>query len=641
MVTSFRMLLLLSALTLFIWPVLSQSDVIPIDQAGSIREPFDVGGTLNFKVPISNNIGSSMYYTVKLTIGPNFNDYSIFKEYIKDHTVNAHSTEEVPFTANFRTPELIRSDYGLWANDKNDTSIWEKAWYRAEIVPLIGDTVVLESYDGHPRLFKAFFDFRNPGVNPTQGSNKDLYNYEVTVFGSYRDNISLQVAPSVEGPWTNIGNREYATPGLIQTMKWDNVTLDFDFSMAYYRFKGTRQSKGFEGPFWPIIMNSKNGSVNPKRGLSNTQFTYGLDVLASKKIDVGLNVLDVGSKTFKLAGRSAYKNASQWERLEWPAIQPSEISGSEGSSSYYFTFHYPGAEMPFNKTNQYPGPDIILVNFQNASVIPINGSALTYFTYSIVIDTGLPRSDVELQTLIPGSSTWTSQGLVTYDGSNKRLTWKDIKIDGDVGGYGSYRFISGGSRSELYLGPYIQAPEVFGIVEPPKGVIFAMPDSKGLHSFTYTALFKNWTETGEIWVDLLVRAPNATWKSIGERKQYDSKKANITWIAEPFSTEEFLGEAEFKFLINGKESNIFKGPEIFATYKNPDFQDLKTGKFNYIVSITGSEDLVVDLIYSTNGKDWINVGKPQTYLGGSGWKKMEWKDLPPYYFFEFDIKQKV
>jgi len=303
--------------------VLSQD--VSIEQAGSTKEPYDVGGSLDIKVPVSNNIGSSMYYTVKLIVGPNFNDYSIFEEYTTDATVGAHSSSEVPFSINFRIPKFMRGDYGLWAADKNDTSIWEKTWYRAEIVPLIGDTVVLERYDGHPRLFKAFFDFRNPELNPTQGSDKDLYNYEVTVFGSYRDNISLQVAPSSEGPWTDIDSREYATPGLIQTMRWNNVTVPFDFSMAYYRFKGTRQSKVFEGPFWPIVQNSGNSSVAPMRGLSNTQFTYGVNVTATKKIDVGLNVLDVGSKTFKLAGRAAYKNASQWERLEWPMIQPSEI----------------------------------------------------------------------------------------------------------------------------------------------------------------------------------------------------------------------------------------------------------------------------------------------------------------------------
>ncbi|MDD1758596.1 MAG: hypothetical protein LUQ22_07690 [Methanotrichaceae archaeon] len=640
-VTSSKWILSLIVLLLFSSPALCAGETVLIDQAGSTREPFDVGGSLNFRVPINNDISASMRYTVKLTIGPNINDYSIFKEYVQYPNVNAKSSAEELFeNVNYRTPELIRGEYGQWASDRNDTSIWEKAWYRAEIIPLLGKTVILEDYNGHPRLFKAFFDFRNPGVTPTQGTNKDLYSYEVTVFGSYRDNISLQVGPSVEGPWTDMGSRYYATPGLIQTMKWDNVTLDFDFSMAYYRFKGTRQSKVFEGPFWPVIVNNGNGSVTPERGLSNTQFDYGIDVVASKKIDVGLNVLDVGSKTFKLAGRAAYKNVSQWERLEWSGIQPSEISGSEGSSSYYFTFHYPGAEMPFNKTKQYPGPDIVLINFQNATVTPRNGSALTSFTYWIDVNTGLPRCDVELQTLVPGSSKWTSQGLVTYDGSNRSLSWMDIEIDGKEGGLASFRFISGGSRSEIYSGPYIQAPEVVGIVEPARGVFKVMPEAKGLRTFTYTAEFKNWTEPGEIWADLLTRTPNSTWVSVGEKQQLNPARANITWTVIPFYDVEFLGPAEFKFLINDKESKIFTGPEIFAMYKDPEFQDLKNGKFNYLVSLNGSEDLTIDLTYSSNGKDYINVGKPQSYTGGSGWKRISWNDLPPYYFYDFAIRPK-
>jgi hypothetical protein len=69
-----------------------------------------------------------------------------------------------------------------------------------------------------------------------------------------------------------------------------------------------------------------------------------------------------------------------------------------------------------------------------------------------------------------------------------------------------------------------------------------------------------------------------------------------------------------------------------------DFEDLKTGKFNYMTSVIGSEDLIVDMIYSTDDKNWVNVGKQQRYAGGSGWKKIVWSDLPPYYFYEIDIK---
>jgi hypothetical protein len=618
-------------------PVFCADAPVLISQAGATKEPFDVGGSLIYKVPLANNISSNMRYTVELAIGPDSTDYSISEKYKKETNINGHTTGYVEFNVNFRAPGLCRGEFGKWALDKNDTSVWDKAWYHAVATPLVGDPQVLESYDD-PNLFKAFFDFKGAGITPTQGSNRDHYSYEVTVFGSYSDNLSLEVGPTAEGPWTNMGQRVYTTPGLLQTLKWSNVTLNFDFSMAYYRFKGTRESKVFEGPFWPVAMNIGNSSVIPGRGLSNVQFTYDVEVNASKKIDVVLNILDIGSKTFKPAGRYSYKNVSRWERLAWNGVQPSEVSGSEGRSSYFFTFHYPGSEAFFNKTKQYPGPDIVLVNFNNTTVSPDRGSAIGLFNYSVEINTGMPRCDVDLQTTTPGSSKWTSQGILTYNGSNKILFWKDVKLDADTSGLCSYRFICGQSISEVYSGPMVKVPEVVGIVEPTNGVIQAFPETNTLYSLTYTAQFKNWAERNELWVELLVRAPNSSWMAIGEKKQLEQCKENITWTVKPFTDDRFLGTAEFKFLINGKDSRVFSGPAISALYKDLDFMDKKTGMFDYSASINGSENLLVDLIYSTDNEKWTNLGQPVKYVRGTGWQKIVWSGKPAYYNFELDIR---
>jgi hypothetical protein len=386
-------------------------------------------------------------------------------------------------------------------------------------------------------------------------------------------------------------------------------------------------------------MNTGNASVEPLRGLSNAQFNYRLDLVSSKGIDVGLNLLDIGSKTFRLAGRTSYKNASQWESLSWKGVQPSEISGSEGRSSYYFTFYYPGSETPFNRTKQYPGPDILLVSFENNSVSPKNGSGSTLLTYCIDLNTGLPRCDVELQTSPFGASKWTSQGIVSYDGSSKRLCWKDISLDGETSGPGRYRFLCGQSVSEVYSGPEIAVPELVGTVRPTEGVIQAFPETNSLYTFTYTAEFKNWTVDNDTWVELLVKAPNSSWKAIGERKQLDPAKGNITWTAKPFQDTEFLGRAEFRFLVNGKESKVYSGPLIFALYKDLDFKEAGSGKFDYTVSVKGSENLQVDLLQSTDNEKWTNVGQRKNYAGNSGWQKIAWTGLPAYYFYELDVRR--
>jgi hypothetical protein len=642
MSSCFRLALMIIALVIFsmvcLQTALGQEDIASLEQGGSAKEPFDVNGAVLYRIPIHNDVSSSMRYTVELKAGPDSSNYSIFDALEKDVNVKAKSDSEATFSVNFEAPQLSQGEFGTWARDKNDTSIWESSWYHAEITPLVGDVQIVESYDGHPSLRKTIFDFKRAEVTPAQGSNKDLYSYKVDVFGSYNDNISLQVAPSSEGPWTDMGSKEYSTPGLTQTLAWKNITLNFDFTMGYYRFKGVRLSKVMQGPFWPVVMNTGNTSVRPLRGLSNSQFNYRLELVSSKGIDVGLNVLDIGSKTFKLAGRASYKNATRWESLAWNDVQPSEVSGSEGRSSYYFTFYYPGSETPFNRTKQYPGPDILLVNFENSSVSPKNGSGSTLFAYCIDLNTGLPRCDVELQTSPFDASKWTSQGIVSYDGSSKRLCWKDIDLDGETSGPARYRFICGQSVSEVYSGPEIAVPELVGAVRPATGVLQAFPETNSLYTFTYTAEFKNWTVDNDTWVELLVRAPNSSWKAIGERKQYNPAKGNVTWTAKPFQDAEFLGRAEFRFLISGKESKVYGGPVIFAFYKDLDFKEAGSGKFDYSVSVKGSENLQVDLLHSTDNEKWTNVGKLKRYVGNSGWQKIVWTGQPAYYFYELDVQ---
>ena len=46
-------------------------------------------------------------------------------------------------------------------------------------------------------------------VSPKQGTNDNLYSYKVTVLGSYKDNITLQVSPSQNAPWIDLDSKEY------------------------------------------------------------------------------------------------------------------------------------------------------------------------------------------------------------------------------------------------------------------------------------------------------------------------------------------------------------------------------------------------------------------------------------------------
>jgi hypothetical protein len=612
---------------------------VNIEQEGG-KEPFEVGRSVDYNISLTNSMSSPMHYTVELEVGSDTTDFSISTKRTKEFNLNAKSSDVVQFPVNFMS--LSRGEFGKWVGDKNDTSTWERAWFRAVITPLIGDQVILEDYSC-PGLIKVFMEFRNAEVSPRMGTDQDQYDYSLDVFSTSNDTIKLQAGPSPNGPWTDLGEKEYNTPGLWQTLIWSNNTLDFDFSMAYYRFLGRKQSQVYEGPFWPVVINVTDNKVDPGKGFSNTQFSYELMVCATKSIDVGLNVLDINSNRFELAGRVNYGNVSNWEILEWKGIQPSRIAGSEGSSFYYFTFYYPGSSTPFGTTydmegSYYRGPEIVLLKFENATVTPSTGSALVPYTYCVEVNTPLPVCDVELYTSTPGSPIWKSQGTVTYEGKDKSLCWNNVELDADEEGVAKYRFIRVESITEECTGPNIMPFFIEGNVTPIKGVAQIFPEMNDQYTFTYTVSLENGIEEGELWVELLVRAPNSTWKTVGERKQYDRSNGHISWNVKPFSDIEDLGTAEYKFNVNGVERAVFEGPELLAMYKGLDFEEAGGGKYNYIVWVKGITDLKVDLLYSSDNENWIPVGKKKSYSAGTDWKQFIWENEPAYIFYEVDIE---
>jgi len=635
-------LLLCVAISIWIAPAISLDASASFEQDHSNQEPFDVDGPVTFNITINNDIGSIMRYTVDLTVGPDRSDFSIYKTYSEYLNVNAHSVGTATFDANFASPEMVKGDFGRWVSDDNDTSIWEKTWYRVAVTPLVGKPAVLEGYDGHPQLMKNFFDFKSGRVVPAQGTEEDLYTYEASVIGSYEDEIILQVAPSVQGPWMDLGSRSYTTPGLFQTLKWDNVTLDFDFSMAYYRFKGTKQSQAFEGPFWPVITNTGSSQVRPERGLSSERFDYSLEVNSSKKIEVVLNVLDVASKTFRPSGRIGYENVSRWENLVWPEISASEVSGGEGRSSYFFTFHYPGSETAFNKTGQFPGPDIVLVNFRNASVSPDNGSAFLPFNYSVVLETALPRCDVELQTCDPGQPLWVSRGVVSYNGSGTLLYWNNTRLDGSRDGLAKYRFIAGGSTSEEFLGPRIGTINVSADVVPFNGSLYItdpISDLGGLYSYDYKAKVVDFHSDEPLVVGLEIYDPVANfWIGAGSQNYQPGQSwlnFSVNFARLSFQ-EPFLGLTKYRLVSDGRVLNEFTGPNIVVNFRNESLERLSDGNYIYRVEVRSILSPVpVYIFYTKDGKNWQRSPNRQQYDGSGQWQELEWVREPHYQKLEF------
>ncbi|VVB63073.1 Uncharacterised protein [uncultured archaeon] len=468
---------------------------------------------------------------IELEVGPDSSDMTISKKFSMSDLnlyLGQGEAKDFRFELNFLSPELRQGDFGRWFT--NGTGVWDRTWYRAKITQFIGEPIVLENYEGHPRIFKTFFDFKNAQVNPRQGSNKDIYGYEVTILGSYKDNISLKTGPSPEGPWADLGTREYATPNQLQTLKWNNNTLGFDFNIAYYKFVGRKNSTVFEGPFWPVTLEFKNASVAPPGGTPDRRFNYTLELNASRPIDVVLNVRDVGTGKYFAAKREGYGNASHWDRLKWKDITVTSQEEAFGASSYYFSFHYPGSEAYFDTSQKmtgmyYVGPNLSIVNIES-QVTPSNGTIYTPFTYTANVATSKPTCNIELEILPPGSKIWAGQGIQEFERDEGNLVWPNLsfKASPDVLGMGRYRFMMDNVVLAEFQGPEIDV-----------AVRNESYKKAGTGTFDYSAEVRSTRPSVEM--ELIYTDDGIIWVRSGLTKTYASDKQEwitMVWKSQPW-----------------------------------------------------------------------------------------------------------
>ena len=657
-------MIILSLLAILVLtPALCQTEAsMSFHQVSTASMPYNVNQPIVYKVHLTNSMNSPMRYVVDLEVGPDYTDYSASKKYTTDISLTAHSTQDVVFDVNFRSPEMGRGAFGRWATDDNDTSIWEKGWYRVLITPLVGSPVTLESYDGEPSLIKMVTIYRNPEVSPKMGTDADLYSYRIEVFSSADDAVSLQVAPEAIGPWKDCGTRNYTNIGGWQTLRWEDVSLDFDFIKARYRFVGRKQTEALEGPFWPVEYEYSNATVAPRDGFSGSPFTYSLDFRGSKSLDVGLNIWDIDQNLFKLVEKKRYGNATVWQRLVWNGVMPSEAIGSQGTSSYYFSFYYPGSESPLGTSREEEGkvnlgPEIVLIKYENSSVSPDRGSTVARYTYSVDVSTALPVCDIELQTSEPGSGIWRSQGIATYNG-DPRISWKDVTFDGDVAGNVSYRFIRVASPPTVYQGPIIFKESIIGRVSPANGSIGAW--DSGFHQprerlarvpYVYAVEIETVEGTDPVVVKLELYDPvRKAWIEAGKPQSYNFTQGclNFTLDQLPF-TEPFLGESRFRFLsgtrfLDGEAG--FDGPDILVNFRNKTWNvtyDNARGEYVYTYGVevrSSLNRLSVDLVTTMDRTVWTLAEDPQVYASESAeWRRLEWKGYP--YYLEVDFSPVV
>lgn len=460
--SGFLMALFSVALLLSAMPGYCLDVSISTAQAGSQREPFDVGQNIIYDVHLEG-VENSMRYTVELSVGPYDMERVVSRSFSADINANPSASNTAQFQVNFQSSDLARGEFGNWLRDKNRTEVWEKAWYNVRVTSLnpFEKPFEKEDYSGRPALVKVIEEFKDAQVTPKKGTNANRFEYQVSVFSTVQDNLTLEVAPTRNGPWTPVGVKDYTTPGSWQILKWSDVALDFDFTSAAYRISG-RRDKVFDGPSWPIEVEFQNNSLSPEWGPFDMPFTYGIDVKAEKPIDVELFVWDVGNKRYSSAGRLKYTSPGQWDRLEWKDVMITSVTDAAGESKYYYGFYYEGSESAISTTYEktgkyYSGPVISVIGLNNCTVTPRNGTLFSPYTYSVQILTRLPKCGIMLQTAPPGSDMWLDKGTITYSSSNDTLIWKNIGFDpnNEEVGNASYRFVWGDTVLGEFTGPNI------------------------------------------------------------------------------------------------------------------------------------------------------------------------------------------
>ncbi|MCX6673571.1 MAG: hypothetical protein NTY37_07315 [Methanothrix sp.] len=355
-------------------------------------------------------------------------------------------------------------------------------------------------------------------------------------------------------------------------------------------------------------------------------------------------------------------------RYDWSL--PFDEADIDKSFNYTISYKHPSLAAEFSLAEKSIDVKAISINFADATVAPDKGKWNDTFTYSVQVNSSVETKvalevynpcDIDIEWVERASGT-AAPGESRVNLTAKPFKYKCAEAEGKNARYHFVaRFEGKTFKSDEYYGPFISGVktgesgpnsngingssttskshlDVIGNVSPRRGVLQAWQDPNELYAFVYTAHFNNLSLEERPWVELSVKAPGRSWEGAGQKQQYDPAQGNLSWDVKPFYNTEFLGTAEFKFIINGLDSAPFNGPEIVAIYKDLNFNSTSRGKYNYFGKINGSINLTVDLLGSEDKVHWRNIGKPQNYLAGSGEVLIIWRDLPVIRNFEFDIK---
>ncbi len=521
-------------------------------------------------------------------------------------------------------------------------------------------------------------NFKDISVTPLNGRWDQTYTYSAKVTSSVSGVVALQLYDPCPRKWMDWAESRMIYPGenqlswVIKPFEQECTNMQTDPPMFGLKAILDRpyESGTFEGPYIGVAMpDIRQYSVNPDSGTSEGTFNYSAILSFNKPASIELQTYNPLLNQFESKGTRDYTKLGQNQTISWDIKLPAEFQGKRLS----YKLRYQGNDLVVAN-----GPTIQLggkPRIYNSTVSPQNGSIDTEFTYNVLIGFN-KRATLDLQAFNPVHHQYESIGLKDYlsPGQNQTLIWK-IKFPSEYAGENvTYKIMDAGTGIDLAIlnGPEISGNipplpipgpgepgypggykpgssggviTVIGNVSPAIGVIQEWDERDSLYELTYSLQLNNWSSQEMPWVMLVVKpyGSGSSWKTVGEKQKYDPSLGKVSWTIKPFWTTPFLGPAEYKFLVDEKESQTFKGPDIVARYKAADSWTGYT--HNFLATVNASANLTICLLGGDNRlpeniKNWTPIGDCKKYMAGRGEQNITWQvsqSQPLYYDFDIQI----
>ena len=504
-------------------------------------------------------------------------------------------------------------------------------------------------------------NFADATVSPDKGKWNDTYAYSVPLSSSVEMKVALEVYNPCSREWVERASGT-ASPGEslvnLTARPFKYKCVEAEGRNASYRFVARFAGARFESNVYsgPMISGGKPELIS----LDYTPILYVTEdapvyqvvkAIVDSSLGPGAVALSINGPemNFTRESKGAFLSGQRYAYI-WSIPFGVDNAGNHTLSLRYLHPEIAGGEISFPKQSMRVTKAEVrkkdeIINFDQASVAPYNGSIFTGFTYCVNVQSDLKNYDVELFTQEPGSTKWISQGTIPYNGTSQVLCWPEVVIDGSHYGMAKYRFSSKLSASNIFEGPSIEPVSfINATISPSHGPLYIttplMGEISRVYMYTITVQFMKPLAGNMKEVRLEVYDPSSeSWLYAGSQT-YDATKTRmvykVNYASLPFQ-EPFLGETRYRLLASGENLGEFSGPNIDVNLRNERYK--AEGKnLTYQCEVRSSLPKVdIALAYTKNNVNWLK-GDKRTYESGvEEWKLLMWVKYPKYYAYEFEV----